>query len=123
MVAVNEMNGVLGHLCAYTGYIEAGEPPEDGEMNAMTLSSRHRIRNSSPDGLRQSTLPLSYELATILNLLRVGEEETFVSLKLHGRSEWGSNPRSSTFQTGSFSHVQGTRPYGRGSELCVTSSD
>ena len=31
---------------------------EDGEMNEMTLHSRHRIRNSSPDGLRTSTLPL-----------------------------------------------------------------
>ena len=28
-------------------------------MIEMTLSSRHRIRNSSPDGLRPSTLPLS----------------------------------------------------------------
>ena len=27
-------------------------------MNAMTLSSRHRIRNSSPGGLRPSTLLL-----------------------------------------------------------------
>ena len=35
-----------------------GEPPEDGEMNEMTLPSRHRIRNSSPGGLRPSTLPL-----------------------------------------------------------------
>ena len=37
-----------------------GEPPEDGEMNEMTLSSRHRIRNSSPGGLRPSTLPLGH---------------------------------------------------------------
>ena len=27
-------------------------------VNEMTLSSRHRVRNSSPGGLRQSTLPL-----------------------------------------------------------------
>ena len=32
----------------------AEEPPEDGEMNEMTLPSRHRIRNSSPGGLRPS---------------------------------------------------------------------
>ena len=35
------MNGVLGQ----TG---PGEPPEDGEMNEMTLPSIHRIRNSRP---------------------------------------------------------------------------
>ena len=29
------------------------ETPEDGEMSEMTLPSRHRIRNSSPGGLRQ----------------------------------------------------------------------
>ena len=39
------MNGVLGHLCAHTGQAGPGEPPEDGEMNEMTLPSRHRIRN------------------------------------------------------------------------------
>ena len=36
------------------------EPPEDGEMNEMTLPSRHRHRNSSPGGVRPSTLPLSH---------------------------------------------------------------
>ena len=30
------------------------EPPEDGEINQITLSFRHRIRNSSPVGLRPS---------------------------------------------------------------------
>ena len=32
----------------------------DGEMIEMTLSSRHRIRNSSPGGLSPSTLPLCH---------------------------------------------------------------
>ena len=41
------MNGVLGHLCAHIGLTGPGEPPEDGEINEMTLPSRHRIRNSS----------------------------------------------------------------------------
>ena len=31
---------------------------EGGEMNQMTLSSRHRILNSNPGDLRVSTLPL-----------------------------------------------------------------
>ena len=56
----NEMNRALGHLCAHIGQTGPGEPPEDGEMIEMTLSSRHRIRNSSPGGLRPSTLPLGH---------------------------------------------------------------
>ena len=37
-----------------------GELPEDGEMNGVTLPSRHRIRNLRPGGLRQSALPLGH---------------------------------------------------------------
>ena len=40
------------------GLTGPGEPPEDGEMNEMTLPSRHRIRNASPGGLRPSRLHL-----------------------------------------------------------------
>ena len=58
--ALDEMNGVLGHLCAHIGSSGPGESPEDDEMNEMTLSSRHRIRNSSPGGMRSSTLPLGH---------------------------------------------------------------
>ena len=57
----NEMNRALGHLCAHIGSTGPGEPPEEGEMIEMTLSSRHRIRNSSLGGLRSSTLPLGHE--------------------------------------------------------------
>ena len=39
----NEMNRALGNF-----YARTGEPPEDGEMNEMTLPSRHRLRNSNP---------------------------------------------------------------------------
>ena len=39
---------------------ESGFRPEDGEMIGMTLPSRHRIRDSSPGGLRPSTLPLGH---------------------------------------------------------------
>ena len=38
----------------------AREPPEAGEMNDMTLLFWHRICNSSPGGLRPSTLPLDH---------------------------------------------------------------
>ena len=54
------MNRALGHLCAHIDKTGPGEPPEDSEMIEMTLSSRHRIRNSSPGGLRPSTLPLGH---------------------------------------------------------------
>ena len=40
----------------------SGEPLDDGDMNEMTLPSRHGIRNTSPDGLRPSTLPLVTEV-------------------------------------------------------------
>ena len=58
--AVNEwMNkGGLGHICAHIGNTGPGEPPEDDEMNEMTLPFRHRIRNSNAGGLRLSSLPL-----------------------------------------------------------------
>ena len=56
----NEMNGVLGHLSAHIGQTGAGEPSEDGEMNEVTLPSRHMIRNSSPGRLTPSTLPLGH---------------------------------------------------------------
>ena len=45
--------------CLYT-YISGKKNPEDGEMNEMTLSSRHRIRNSSPGGLNPNTPPLGH---------------------------------------------------------------
>ena len=54
-------------------------------MNTMTLPSRHRIRNSSPGGLRPSTLPLDHGGSRNIKSLRVSGEETFVSLKLEGQ--------------------------------------
>ena len=76
----NEMNRALGHLCAHIGYTGPGEPPEDGEMIEMTLSSRHRIRNSSPGGLRPSTLPLGHGGSPQYWLSHVDGEETFLFL-------------------------------------------
>ena len=52
------IKGVLGHICLNMGNTGPGEPPEDDEMNEMTLSIRHRILNSSAGGLRLSSLPL-----------------------------------------------------------------
>ena len=53
----NEMNRALDHFWAKIG---PREPTEDVEMSEMTLPSRHRIRNSSPGGLRPSTLPFGH---------------------------------------------------------------
>ena len=38
------MNGVLGLLCAHIGKNVLGEPPEDGEMNEITLPFRPNIK-------------------------------------------------------------------------------
>ena len=54
------MSGVLEHLCAHIGLTGPGEAPEDCAMNEMTLSSRHRIRNSNPGGLKPSSLLLDH---------------------------------------------------------------
>ena len=57
IIKLPEMNAVLGQLCAHVGQTVAREPPEDGEMNEMTLPSRHRIEKNRPGCLRPSTLP------------------------------------------------------------------
>ena len=70
------MKGVLGHLRAHVGQTWSGEPPEDGEMNEMTLSCGHKLRNSIPGGLRAITkAPYNIEY------LRVSGEEANVLLK------------------------------------------
>ena len=46
-------------------------------MIEMTLSSRHRIRNSSPGGLRPSTLPLGHGGSPQYWLSHVDGEDTF----------------------------------------------
>ena len=58
----------------------------------MTLSSRHRIRNSSPSGLRPSTLPLGHGGSPKYWLSHVDGEETF--LFLSNRRDRGPNPES-----------------------------
>ena len=49
-------------------------------MIEITLSSRHRIRNSSPGGLRPSTLPLGHGGSPQYWLSHVDGEETFLFL-------------------------------------------
>ena len=52
------LSATLVHI--YRAYTGPGEPPEDGDMNEMTLPSRHEIRNSSLGGLGPSTLALGH---------------------------------------------------------------
>ena len=59
-------------------------------MIEMTLSSRHRIRNSSPGGLRPSTLPLGHGGSPQYQLLHVDGEETI--LFLSNRRDREPNP-------------------------------
>ena len=81
-------------------HIQAKLDKENGEM---TLPSRHRIRNSNPDGLRPSTLPLGHGGSHNIESIRFNGEETFCFFEIWG-PEWGSNPRSPIFQAGSFNH-------------------
>ena len=46
-------------------------------MSAMTLPSRHKIRNSGPGGLRPSTLPLGHGGSPQYLVSRVDGEENF----------------------------------------------
>ena len=82
---------LMGHLCAHIGKTGPGEPPRNCEMNKMTLPSRHRILNSSPAGLRPSTLPpLGHWGSPQYWVLRVCEEETV--LLLSSRRDREPNP-------------------------------
>ena len=59
-------------------------------MNEMTLSSKHRIRNSSPGGLRPSTLPVGHGGSPQYRVLHVDGEENL--LFLSNRRDREPNP-------------------------------
>ena len=69
-------------------------------MNEMTLSSRHRIRNSSPGGLRPSTLLLGHGGSPQYRVLHMDEEETFLFLFLSNRETGNRTPNSSVKGSG-----------------------
>ena len=105
----NEMNRALGHLCAHIGWTGPGEPPEGGEMIEMTLSSRHRIRNSNPGGLRPSTLPLGHGGSPQYWLSHVdGEETFFVSFK---PPRPGTEPRTLAWKAPVLTTTLGPPPF------------
>ena len=72
----------------------------------MTMSSGHRIWNSSPGGLRPSTYLSVTEAPYNIESSRVSGEKTFCFFERPEpwRPEWGSDVRSPTFQVGSFNH-------------------
>ena len=55
-------------------------------MDEMTLSSRHRIQNSSPGGLRPSTLPPVTEAPHDTESLQVSGKKYFVSIEIEDQS-------------------------------------
>ena len=74
----------------------------------MTLSSRHRIRNSSPDGLRPSTLPLGHGGSPQYWLSHVdGEETVFVSFK---PPRPGTEPRTLAWKAAVLTTILGPPP-------------
>ena len=77
-------------------------------MIEMTLSSRHRIRNSSPGGLRSSTLPLGHGGSPQYWLSHVDREETFfVSFK---PPRPGTEPRTLAWKAAVLTTTLGPRP-------------
>ena len=75
----------------------------------MTLSSRHRIQNSSTGGLRPSTLPLSHGGSPQYWLSHVNEEETFfVSFK---PPRPGTEPRTLAWKAAVLTTTLGPPPF------------
>ena len=100
-----KLNKVLGHLCAHIDSTGPEEIPEDGEM---TLTSRHRIRNSSPGGLRPSMLPLGHGSSPQCWILTNKRGKTYCCFETW-RPDGSSSPRSPAFpdrqlQACSFNH-------------------
>ena len=78
------------------------------EMIEMTLSSRHRVRNSSPGGLRPSTLPLGHGGSPQYWLSHVdGEETFFVSFK---SPRPGTEPRTLAWKAAVLTATLGPPP-------------
>ena len=75
------MNRGFRPLCTYR--LNWVREPHDGEINEMTLPSRHIIRKSSLGFgcLRSSTLPLGHGGSNDIESLRVSGEETFCFLE------------------------------------------
>ena len=105
-VKVNEMNAVLGHLCAHIGQTGQGESPEDGEMNEMALPSRHKIQIPVLAVWGRTRYLSVTEVPHNIESLRESGEETFCLFEIW-MPERGSNPRFPTSQAGGFNRRTG----------------
>ena len=83
------------------------QPPEDGEMNEMTVPCRHMTRNFTLGGMRLSARNFSAtEAPHNIECLQVNREKTFFFfLNLNDRA--GIEPTS---QSGSFNHCTKAPP-------------
>ena len=80
-------------------------------MIEMTLSSRHRTRNSSPGGLRPSTLPLGHGGSPQYWLSHVDGEETFLVFFKPPRP--GTEPRTLAWKAAVLTTTLGPPPQNR----------
>ena len=100
----NKMNGVWGHLCAHNYRLNwARETSWAGEMNEMTLPSRHRIwgQGQPPGGLSPILLPLGHRGSAKYWFFTSDQGGNILFLwNLNARA--GLNQRTSIFQAGSF---------------------
>ena len=93
-------------------------------MIEMTLSSRHRIRNSSPGGLRPSTLPLGHGGSPQYWLSHVDGEETFLFF-LQTAETGNRTPNSGVKGSGANHYPRAPAPISKGStqqtqNICIT---
>ena len=113
-------NGVLGHLCAHNYRLNKTGPREPPQDVVMTLASRRRIQNSSPVGLRSSTLPLDHGGFPQYWIFTSERGINFFFFETWG-PEWGSNLRSPTLQAGSTFPCRSEPPdniYDKGGWMC-----
>ena len=97
------MNGVLGDISAHIGCTGPRETPEDDEMNEMTLPSDTGFEIWALAVWGRGRYLSVTEALQNNKSSQVSGEETFCFFETW-RPEWGSNPRSPTFQEGSFNH-------------------
>ena len=86
-------------------------------MIEMTLSSRHRIRQSSPGGLRPSTLPLGHGGSPKYWLSHVDGEETFLVSFKPPRPE--TEPRTLAWKAAVLTTTLGPPPLQYGNRMTV----
>ena len=85
------MNRALGHLCPHIGKTGPVEPPEDGEMNEMTVLQTQDSKFEPWRSEAEHATSRSRRLPTILNFTRGWGRNIFVSFKPPGP---GTEPRT-----------------------------